>query len=1072
MKNRKTNHLGMKVVSSILLSMVAVMAWSQTPDVAVTSGSVTQAPAMKQVAGRVIDAATGQPLAGIRIQAYGKSQYAAMTGETGTFTIQVPQYVTTLTAEADGYALVLSPIDSKTNQTDILLYSDVFQPFYTPTLTALNEKEAKVNNHNADLSVDRQIQTGLGGQLRSINRSGQLGMGAMYLMNGINSLMANAQPLVVVDGVILDMQYNRVSIHDGFYNNLLANIDVGDIESVKLLKNGVALYGAKGANGVLLIETKRSRSMATKIDVDITGSFEQIPQLPSVMDATDFRYYVSELLGTSGSKLTEFKFLKPDPSYYYYNKYNNNTDWSNEVYRDAFSQLYGVKVQGGDEVASYNLSVGYGTANSTLQYFNMNRFNLRLNTDINLSRKLDVRFDASYSDVNRVLRDDGAPDDIENTTVTSVGLLGLIKAPFLNPYEYDINGNLSGYYADSDDYLDEVIGSDVSLANPTALLYYGEGKNKNMFGNRMINLAITPIYKVNKHLTLREHFSYSLINTNAFYYTPRKGMPSLIIEDVATVENVAKSISSTGTSFSSDTRFDWNRSFDAHALKVFGGFRLLRNTYGMHLIQGYNSTNDKSPNISTSLTYKSSTGVDDESLSLTYYLMGNYSFKDTYFLSGGVSLESSSRFGQDVESGVRLLGVPWGVFPSLQGKWVMTAEPWFKPSKTLNFMALNVGVDVSGNDDMDCTATNSYFSAIRVLNSIGGLTLGNIGNSRLQWETTKRVTAGVEMNLFSNRLNMTANVFSSKTDDLLSLKALGYIGGLDEIWSNDGSLSNKGYDVAMTYRLLNFKSLKMEVGASAAHYDNKITSLPGNKTRFTTDIYGASILSEVGSPVGLFYGYKTDGVYASSIVAQNDGKYIIQRNGDKKYFGAGDMNFVSSDALIDENDKVVIGNPNPDLYGHFFSTLSMNRLSLNAVFTYSLGNDVYNYQRMILEGGNRFINQSTALNNRWTTEDQQTTIPVITYDDPMGNSRFSDRWIEDGSYLKLKTVTLSYSLPFYNTYLQGLTVWGSVNNLMTWTKYLGADPETSIGNNVLLQGIDRGLLSQGRSFALGIKINI
>ena len=132
------------------------------------------------------------------------------------------------------------------------------------------------------------------------------------------------------------------------------------------------------------------------------------------MDATDFRYYVSELLGTSGSKLTEFKFLKPDPSYYYYNKYNNNTDWSKEVYRDAFSQLYGVKVQGGDEVASYNLSVGYGTANSTLQYFNMNRFNLRLNTDINLSRKLDVRFDASYSDVNRVLRDDGAPDDIEN----------------------------------------------------------------------------------------------------------------------------------------------------------------------------------------------------------------------------------------------------------------------------------------------------------------------------------------------------------------------------------------------------------------------------------------------------------------------------------------------------------------------------------------------------------------------------------------------------------------------------------------------------------------------------------
>lgn len=1072
MKNKKIMNLGKNIASLVLLSMVAVTGWAQHTGYLGRATTTSEQSTWRKVTGKVTDASTGDPLVGISIQVYGKPGFAAMTDEAGVFTISVPEYVQTLTAQAEGYALVMTPIDNKTNTVAFVLYADAFSANYPTRIRPVREVEGPVDDLNADLSIDRQIQTGLGGSLRTINRSGQQGMGALFLMDGINSLMANAQPLVVIDGVIYDMQYNRASLHDGFYNNLLANIDVSDIDRVRLVKNGLALYGAKGANGVLLIDTKRSRSMATRIDVDVTGSFEQVPNLPTMMDASDYRYYASELLGTTGTKLTEFKFLNTDPSYFYYKKFNNNTDWTKEVYREAFSQLYGINVQGGDEVASYHLSVGYADANSTLKYFTMDRFNLRLNTDLKLSRKLDVRFDASYSDVNRVLRDDGVADDVENTTVTSVGLLGLIKAPFLNPYEYDIYGNLSGYYADADDYLDEVIGSEVSLANPTSLLFNGEGKNKNMFGNRMVNLAIMPVYRLNRQWTIREHFSYTMVNTSAFYYTPRKGMPSLVIEDVGTVENMAKSMAATATTFSSDTRVDWLKNAGAHDVHIYGGARLLRDTYDMNSIQGYNSTNDKSANISMSLTHKSTYGVDDEAVSLTYYAMGDYRFRDTYFLSGGLSLNASSNFGRDVTSGVHLFGVPWGLFSSINGAWLMTAEPWFKPNNTLNYLKLNVGFDVSGNDDLDCTATNSYFSAVRVLNSIGGLTLGNIGNSTLQWETTKRLTAGMDMNLFTNRLSVTANVFKSKTDDLLSLKALGYIGGLHEIWSNDGSLSNTGYDLSMTYRLLNFPSLKMEVGASAAHYNNKITALPGGKTAFTTDIYGATILSQVGSPVGLFYGYKTDGVYATTAEALADGKYIVLRNGEKKYFGAGDMNFVSDDALVDEADRVVIGDPNPDLYGHLFTKLNYKRLSLNAVFTYSLGNDVFNYQRMILEGGHAFINQTTALNNRWTTEGQKTTIPVIRYEDPMGNSRFSDRWIEVGSYLKLKTVTLSYTLPVFSTYLQGFTVWASVNNLMTWTKYLGADPEASLSNSVLLQGIDRGLLAQGRNVAFGIKINI
>jgi hypothetical protein len=237
-------------------------------------------------------------------------------------------------------------------------------------------------------------------------------------------------------------------------------------------------------------------------------------------------------------------------------------------------------------------------------------------------------------------------------------------------------------------------------------------------------------------------------------------------------------------------------------------------------------------------------------------------------------------------------------------------------------------------------------------------------------------------------------------------------------------------------------------------------------------MYGATILSQVGSPVGLFYGYRTNGVYSTAKAASDDAKYIELKNGAKKYFGAGDMNFVSNDAVINESDRTVIGNPNPDFYGNLFANISMHNVKLSAVFNYSIGNDVFNYQRMVLESGSSFFNQTTAMNNRWTTEGQLTDIPVITYNDPMGNSRFSDRWIEDGSYLRLKTVTLSYSLPIHNTYLQGVTIWGSANNLWLLTKYLGSDPETSMGNSVLMQGIDRGLLPQSRNFALGLKINL
>jgi TonB-linked SusC/RagA family outer membrane protein len=883
--------------------------------------------------------------------------------------------------------------------------------------------------------------------------------------------------LVVVDGVIMDMQYSREMLHDGYYNNMLANINVNDIESVQILKNGTALYGAKGANGVLIINTKRSKSMATKIDLTISGRYELVPRLPEMMGAEDYRLYTTEMLADKVANVGTMKYLNTDPNYYYYNQYHNNTDWKDEVYDNAFSQNYGINVQGGDNVASYNLSVGYSLGNSTLKGHDYSRFSMRLNSDIEVINNLNVRFDASYSDVDRSLYDDGAPLDPMSGVITSPGFLGLTKAPFLSPYAYDKNGNISHYFAEADDYLQGMFQGKGRLANPTAILEYGEGKNRNSHGNRIIMFSITPRYKINKHLTVSEHFSLGLINTNENYYLPIHGVPTFTVEGLdegTTLQNYAQSLASRQTAIQSDTRVEWNNRYGANSINVIGGLRYLSSDYNLTTQRGYNTGNDKTPNMNNSLQFKKTTGADDKTREIMWYAQAAYNYAERFYLNAGVSAHASSRFGDDA-SGLNLAGATWGIFPSVEGAWVLTNEKWLAGIKGLDYLRLNVGFDMTGNDDIDYTASRSYFVANRMLNSsVTGLSLGNIGNTELQWETTKRLTAGLEGNFFNNRLNLRFNYFKSWTSNLISLSQLAWTSGLKENWSNNGKLENSGFDVSAAVKVLSLKDFNWEIGASAGHYKNEITALPNNDRTFETEIYGATIQTKVGQPVGLFFGWQTDGVYATSEEAKADGKYVIKENGDYAYFEAGDVKFKDIDGnnVIDKNDRVVIGDPNPDIYGNIFTTVNWKNLTLSAAFNYSLGNDVYNYQRSLLEGGTYFMNQTTAVGNRWTTEGQITDVPRVNYTDPMGNSRFSDRWIEDGSYLRLSSVTLSYHIPVHSTYLQGITIWGNASNLFTISKYLGSNPESAMASGILSQGIDRGLLSAGRSFSMGININL
>lgn len=1024
-----------------------------------------------KITGIVTDAVSKTPLVGVRVQAYNDKNYAAMTKEDGSFSIKVPDYVSSLSFVLEGYNMAVSSFDRNSNIVNVILYSDKFSPDYSVSTLATKAKSVAISSMNMDVDVDPQLQQKMMGDIYSVTRSGQIGVGNSLLINGINTLNINARPLVVLDGVLMDMGYDNVTMHDGFYNNILSNIMVGDIENVTVLKNGLALYGAKGANGVILIDTKRNKSMTTKIDMSISGNYQMLPKLPEVMNASQYRSYVSELLGSTSTKLTNIKFLQTDPSYSYYNTYHNDTQWKDIAYDESFIQNYSLNVQGGDEIANYNLSVGYAFGDATLVDNDFSRFNIRLNSDIILSDNMDLRFDAAYSDVNRDMRDDGAVDNIDNSMITSPGFLSLIKAPFLSPYAYDVFGNISSYLSGGDDYLDEVLEDGYSLSNPLALLRNGEAINKNSFGNRLITISITPKYRLSRYLEMNEHFSYTLNNADENYYIPMNGSASFEIEGLGVVKNKAAAMNAKQDGFMSNTYLSYNRRFNAHDVKIMGGFRYMNTRNYQTSMLGYNSGNDKAPNMTTSLMYPECDGTDDKDISLTYWAQGNYNFKEKYYISAGLGITSSSKFGGNLSNGVNFGNVPWGIFPSIQGAWVATSESWFNVP-FINYLKLNVGFDLTGNDGFDDTAARTYFMPVNLLESTG-TALYNIGNNSLQWETSKKLTAGLELSVLDNRLSLSMNVFHSNTDNMLSVSSQSYLTGIKTSWSNGGSLKNDGFDISMTGKIINKKDLKWEAGFGLGHYKTEILSLPQDEG-YLTEVYGANIRTEVGSSTGYFLGYKTNGVYSNSILANADGKFMINSYGEKVYFKAGDVNFVdiNTDGEISAKDMVKIGDPNPDLYGRIFSSLYYKSFTLSATVVYSLGQDVYNYQRMLLESGSRFNNQSVALTNRWVCEDQKTDIPKATFNDPMQNSRFSDRWIEDGSYLKLKNITLSYKLPVSNSYIQGISVWGAANNILTLTKYLGGDPEFSMSNNIQMLGIDRGLLPQSANFSLGVKINL
>ena len=1034
---------------------------------------------VRTITGTVYDAATNMPMAGVRVQATGHKKVTTMTNAEGKFKLNVPSYVTLLNFSTPEYLLVQRPIGDN-DVINVRLYSDRFQANYDADIVLTAERGFETGI-SSSMTIDADIQNKLGADVRSTMRSGTTGVGAAMFIRGINSLNANTQPLFVIDGVIWDMQEGNEAIHMGVYNNILSAIDVNDIRDVKVLKNGAAIYGARAANGVVIINTKRGESMATRITANIYGSVTLTPDTYSMLDAESYRVYANDLIGTMDvNPNREIPFLRSDKDYLYYNKFHNETDWTDLVYREAVTQNYKVNVEGGDDVAMYNFSFGYSTGDSPLKANSFDRMNIRLNSDIVLADNFNTRIDISYARVARQLLDDGLREDETAFPLTSIGAIADIKSPFLSQYRYATSGVISEIYDVADTYAYDIAKAagiaypNNSIYNPMTIITKGEGTQKNEMEYTNLGLTVAPELKLGD-FTITETFNYSLHRVSEKYYLPyatsgdNNAYDFYVKKLNGKIGNYVSSFFGKESAISSDTRVSWGKNLGEHSIDVFGGFRYTNFNFDSNSLGGANSGNDNSFNVSASLNHLSSEGDNNVWSNMAWYMQADYSFRTKYFLQLAASMEASSRFGGKANDSIDMFGVAWGFFPSIQGAWLVSSEEWFN-FKPVNMLKLRAGYDITGNDAIDYFAARSYLQAVKFYDQYMGLQLGNVENDGVKWESTARLNLGVDAMLFDNRLALSFDWYKSRTSDLLVQKQYQFVTGMGSYWANGGELENTGFEATANAKLISSKDFQWELGASVGHYKNEVVSLDENVK--PVSVYGAEVATKVGQSVGVFWGYKTDGVIASS--DEIGGLYQVDATGAKQYFKAGDMRFVdlTGEGCIDENDKTVIGNPNPDFYGNIFTRVSYKNLQLDVNCNYSVGNDVYNYYRRQLESGSTFYNQTTNMANRWTVEGQHTDIPAVAFGDPTGNSRFSDRWIEDGSYLRVKSIKLSYNVPVTADWLQGLTVWCAAENVYTFTDYKGLDPEFSVNNNVLYQGVDAGLLPQTRSFHLGVKVNL
>lgn len=911
--------------------------------------------------------------------------------------------------------------------------------------------------YKGSLSLDNALKGEVAG-LNVITKSGMTGEGAYLQMQGVKSLIADNSPLFVINGIPYMPDQNISQIIGGYSRSVFQALNGQDIKNVTVLKGAqAAVYGSLGSNGVVLVETDQASavSMDTKISFSAIAGMNWNSKRIPLLNSTQYKSYLEDIGLTYYDNMekffNDFSFLS-DPTANNANLYKFNTDWQDEIYRHSSTMDYLFRVEGGDNIAKYNISLGYLGDNGTLRNTKTDRYNAQINASVLVSKKFEIRANINAAYLNGKYQEQGM---IEQTNPM---LAAYRRSPLLSPYQSDYNGNLISDY--STYWYGAIQNEDFMVSNPLAVVNTLKGKNRQYDINTNIRFIYHPLLNLSVNGVVGMYYNYNQEDAFVPGINDKAIVP--FFDQYGKAENSVR----TGTNHTFNMFYALNGNYnlklnEAHIFDFNLGWQALQTSYEYDAAFGRNSNNDFYQTMGDAQSLgKYFSGYNNKWNWMAFNTAADYTFDHVLKLGVSATLDGASSIGDDA---TRMT-----LYPAANAVLMAKQLKFLRNAKFINKLNLYAGYGLSGNSRFSSKYGKYYYTS-RPYQTIAGIIRANVPNTELKAERDHNLNLGLETSLWNNRLQINFGYYDVKARNVLMEGVATSVLGTSPYYSNDAKINSNGIELSLNFSPIYNRNFKWTLGGTLTTLNNKVKGLGDLSQSILKLSDGAEIITRVGENPYAFYGYLTQGVIATT----QEANQLALKNGSGIAYQAGDMKFVdqNGDGYINDADKVVLGSATPDYYGSFFNRFEYKHFALDMTFVYSVGNDAYNAVRRVTESGKDFSNQSTAQQRRWIMEGQITDIPRVNWNDNIGNNAMSDRWVEDASYLKLRNITLSYTWdkPLWK-FIQGGTVFVTGENLFTITDYLGLDPEFSYSYSSAMQGVDYAKMVSPRSFKIGVNL--
>ena len=1018
-----------RVTSIIIVWLTAIIATAQTV-----------------ITGRITDARTGEPLIGATLVPKSSNELGAVTNIDGQFTlttrVKLPltldvQFIGYRSQEVDVYDGAES-VDIELVENTNRLNEVVVVGYGTQKRTQLTGSVVTVKADIFETSQAATLDGALSGQVAGLNvtaSSGQPGADSQLRIRGGNSVNASNEPLYVIDGFIYFKDASNSSTGlGGFASGLnpLATINPNDIESVEVLKDvsATAIYGSRGANGVILITTKQGKAGAKRAHISYTYNIgvSNISKKLDLLNASEWAQFQKDYFSNKGGYTdAEIAAL------------GGGTDWQDAVLRTAIDQSHELSITGAGDKSRYAFSANYTDQDGIVLNTGFQRYNLHTNLEWELREGLRFGVNATYGR-SKQQGLTTTEEQVFNSSPYSAGITNsfvyaLLMPPVISVYNADGSYNFTNPY----EYAYFAIGD--HAANPVYDLKESVAENIN---NYLLS-NVWASYRIGD-LTLKASVGLSSEKLTQNYFSGAYTSLGLATQGIGGTGNRQTDIWQ--QEYTATYAKDIN---DHHYIDALVGFTRQTSTSTYSNIRTNHYTNEslKQYNLSDgSGTYTPQTGISESTLN-SLIARVNYTLLNRYNATATLRADNSSRFSKDYR---------WGWFPSLGLSWNVDKEGFLANVKSIDYLKVRLSGGIVGNQEIpDYAFTTSYATGSYAGSS--SYSKENASNDHLKWETTASYNLGFDLGLLKNRLNIVFDAYYKKTSDLLLVVPVGFASGVTSQLQNVGNVVNKGVELSVNATLLQRRKLQWTVSANAAYNKNEITDMGT-----TNDVILGSDKQQIlrrGESLGAFYGLQ----FAGIVQQGEDVSKLPSVNG--QIPKPGDLKFADTDGngRIDGNDRVILGSTQPKIVYGFSSQFSYRGFDVSASFSGSYGNKVFNALERRLEQTGDSYNVLTTVLDSWTPANGSQTLPLATNARPF--SYIDSRYVQNASYLKLRNLTIGYKFKVagLQSVVESIRLYATASNLFTITPYKGYDPEVS-------SGTDSGVYPASRTFTFGVNISL